>query len=285
MEIRQDNANSFNFLGLEDPFLLRNMGKALKRIIKAVNDREKIVVYGNCDLDGVTAVSLLFLVLKYLNADVEYFISDDMNDKFNINSRIIKNHIKFLGAELMITAGCGSKSISQVELCRRLGIDVIITDYHCCSDVLPEAIIINPNQKYCEYPFKDLTAVGVAFKLSQAISMYYQMTCINKYLDLVVLGTLSKGIHVSGENREMVDHGIYHLMYTNNYGFKALLKVHNIKKVNRESIFKLSNSMTPSANKSNRYIDNARIAVELFTTENMDRAEQIAKYLKNEILE
>ncbi|WP_446897531.1 DHH family phosphoesterase [Clostridium sp. LBM24168] len=285
MEIRQDNTHNFNFLGLEDPFLLKDMGKALKRIIKAVNEREKIVIYGNCDLDGVTAVSLLFLVLKYLNADVEYFISDDMNDKLNINSKIIKNHIKFLGAELMITTGCGSKSISQVELCKKLGIDVIITDYHYCADILPGAIVINPNQEYCNYPFKDLTAVGVAFKLSQAISMYYQMRCISKYLDLVVLGTLSKGTYVTGENKEMVDQGIYNLKYTNNYGFKALIKVHNIKKINKENIFKLSNSMTPSTNKSNRYIDNSRIAVELFTTENMDRAEQIAKYLKNEILE
>lgn len=285
MEIRQYNTNSSNSLGFGDPFLLKDMGKALKRIIKAVNEREKIVIYGNCDLDGVTAVSLLFLVLKYLNADVEYFISDDMNDKLNINSRIVKNHIKFLGAKLMITTGCGSQSISQVELCRKLGIDVIITDYHHCANILPEAIVINPNQKYCRYPFKDLTAVGVAFKLSQAISMYYQMRCISKYLDLVVLGTLSKGIELVGENKKMVDQGLYQLNYTNNYGFKALMKVHNIKKISKENICKLSNNMTPSTNKSNRYIDNARIAVELFTTENMDRAEQIAKYLKNEILE
>lgn len=285
MEIRQDNNYSFNFLGMHDPFLLKNMGNALKRIIKAVNEREKIVIYGNCDLDGVTAVSLLFLVLKYLNSDVEYFISDDMNDKLNINSDIIKNHIKFLGAKLIITTGCGSQSTSQVDLCRKLGMDVIVTDYHRCSNHLPRAVVVNPNQRDCTYPFKGLTAVGVAFKLSQAISMYYQMRCINKYLDLVVLGTLSKGMKIEDENKEMIDQGIYHLKYTNNYGFKALMKVYNIKNINKENIFKLSNDMTPSTNVSNRYIDNARIAVELFTTGKMDRAEQIAKYLKNEILE
>jgi single-stranded DNA-specific DHH superfamily exonuclease len=261
------------------------MGKALKRIIKAVNEREKIVIYGNCDLDGVTAVSLLFLVLKYLNADVEYFISDDMNDKLNIKSSIIKNHIKFLGAKLIITTGCGSQSVSQIELCKNLGMDVIVTDYHHCGSLLPRAVVINPNRKNCDYPFKELTAVGVAFKLSQAISLYYQMRCINKYLDLVVLGTLSKGTEITGENKEMLDQGIYHLKHTNNYGFKALMKVYNIKDINRESIYRLSNSLTSSTSISNRYIDNARIAVELFITENMDRAEQIAKYLKNEILE
>lgn len=285
MEIRQDNDNNLNFLGIQDPFRLKNMGQALKRIIRAVNEREKIVLYGNCDLDGVTAVSLLFLVLKYLNADVEYLISDDIGDKLNINSNIIKNHIKFLGAKLVITTGCGTQSLSQVELCKKLGMDVIITDYHKYNNfVLSKAVIINPNQKECNYPFKDLTAVGIAFKLSQAISMYYDMKSISKYLDLVVLGTLSRGIKVTGENREMVDQGIYHLTYTNNYGFKALLKVHDITKINKESIFKLSRNMTPSS-VSNRYIDNSRIAVELFTTENMDRALQIAKYLKNEIVE
>ncbi|MBP2032505.1 single-stranded DNA-specific DHH superfamily exonuclease [Clostridium algifaecis] len=284
MEIRQDNANNLNFLGIHDPFRLKNMGHALKRIIKAVNEREKIVLYGNCDLDGVTAVSLLFLVLKYLNADVEYLISDDINDKLNINSGLIKNHIKFLGAKLIITTGCGSQSVSQVELCKKLGMDIIVTDYHKCNNVISEAVVINPNQKGCNYAFKELTAVGVAFKLSQAISMYYEMKSISKYLDLVVLGTLSKEIKITGENKEMVDQGIYHLTYTNNYGFKALLKVYGIKTINRESIFKLSMNMTPSS-VSNRYIDNSRIAVELFTTENMDRAVQIAKYLKNEIVE
>ncbi|AND84167.1 delta(24)-sterol C-methyltransferase [Clostridium tyrobutyricum] len=284
MEIRQDITYNFDFLGMQDPFRLKNMEIALKRIIKAVNEREKIVIYGNCDLDGVTAVSLLFLVLKYLNADVEYFISDDMDDKLNINSRLIKNHIKFLGAKLILTTGCGSQSISQVELCKKLGMDVIVTDYHKYKGVLPRAVVINPNQRSCNYPFKDLTAVGVAFKLSQAISVYYQMKSVSKYLDLVLLGTLSKGIRVTGENKEIVNQGLYHLNYTNNHGFRALLKVYGIKNINRDSIFKLSNNMRLST-KNKRYIDNARIAVELFITENMDRAEQIAKYLKNEILD
>lgn len=281
MEIQERNMQHSTVSDAQDPFLLKGMKEALKRIIKAVNEREKIVIYGYYDLDGITAVSLLLLVLKYLNADVEYVVPEDMDEDFSINSDIIKNHVKFLGAKLIITVGCGVNSVSQVELCKELGIDVIITDYHKCSKVLPETVIIDPNQEGCKYAFKDLTAVGIAFKLAQSISMYYQMKCISKYLDLVMIGIISRNINLTGENKIMVSQGMYHLNYTNNYGLKALIKIHNIVNINKESICKLAYNIVP-ASKGRRNVDNARIAVELFTTSSMDRAEQIAKYLKNE---
>lgn len=282
MERQNSKMHYSRYIDMQDPFLLKGMKEALTRIIKAVNEREKIVIYGYYDLDGITAVSLLLLVLKYLNADVEYFVSDDIDEGFGINSEVVKNHIKFLGAKLMITVGCGVNSVSQVELCKELGIDVIITDYHKCKHELPDTVIVNPNQKECKYPFKDLTAVGVAFKLAQAISMYYQVKSISKYLDLAMLGTLSKGFNTTGENKLIVNDGIHHLNYTNNYGFRALIKIHKIVNLNKESIYRLTYNIIPSI-KNRRCVDNARIAVELFTTANIDRAEQIAKYLKNEI--
>ncbi|MFL0194387.1 DHH family phosphoesterase [Clostridium sp. WILCCON 0269] len=281
MERQKHNMQDFDFLGMENPFLLKDMEEALERIIKAVNKREKIVIYGTCDLDGITSVSILLLVLKYLNADVEYFVSDKVND-FSIQSDIIENHIKFLGAQLIITTGCGIKAVSQVELCKKLGIDVIITDYHKCGEALPGTVIINPNQPKCTYPFKEFTAVGVVFKLCQAISMYYQVKCVGKYLDLVTIGIFSKAIPITGENAIMVKEGIQCINYTNNYGVKALMKVNKINSMNEEKMCEFSNKIISSI-RSKRYIDNARIAVELFTTESMDRAEQIAKYLKNEI--
>lgn len=281
MEIQERNMQYSRVSDAQDPFLLKGIKEALKRIIKAVNEREKIVIYGYYDLDGITAVSLLLLVLKYLNADVEYVVPENMDEYFGIDSDIIKNHVKFLGAKLIITVGCGVNSVSQVELCKDLGIDVIITDYHECSKVLPETIIVNPNQEGCKYTFKDLTAVGIAFKLAQSISMYYQMKCISKYLDLVMIGIISRNINLTGENKIMVSQGMYHLNYTNNYGLKALIKTHNIVNINKESVCKLAYNIVP-VSKSRRNVDNARIAVELFTTASMDRAEQIAKYLKNE---
>ncbi|GAA0730994.1 DHH family phosphoesterase [Clostridium malenominatum] len=264
-----------------NPFLLKNMKEALIRIVKAVNEREKIVLYGCCDLDGISGVSLLFLVLKYLNADVEYFISDG-DGNFDIKTDIIKNHVKFLGANLMITVGCGVNSFEQVELCKQLGIDVIITDAQVCRGKVPNTIVINPSQEGCVYPFKNLSNAGVTYKLVQAISSYYQMKSISKYLDLVMIGTMSNKATYDGENKIMIDEGIYHMNYTNNYGLKALMKVNKIKHIDIENIFKIIDNVAPSWNNS-RVLDNARITVELLTTSNSDRAEQIAKYLKNEV--
>lgn len=264
-----------------NPFLLKNMKEALIRIVEAVNEREKIVLYGCCDLDGISGVSLLFLVLKYLNADVEYFISDG-DGNFDIKTDIIKNHVKFLGANLMITVGCGVNSFEQVELCKQLGIDVIITDVQVCTEKVPSTIVINPGQEGCVYPFKNLSKAGVTYKLVQAISSYYQMKSISKYLDLVMIGTMSNKVTYDGENKIMIDEGIYHMNYTNNYGLKALMKVNKIKHIDIENIFKIIDNVAPSWNNS-RVLDNARITVELLTTSNSDRAEQIAKYLKNEV--
>lgn len=283
MEIQKANMHSPKEEIAHDPFLMKGMEKALERIVKAVNEREKIVIYGCYDVDSITAISLLMLVSKYLNADVEYFVSNNIDDKFDINSDEVKNYIKLLGTKLIVTVGCGINSISQVELCRRLGIDVIITDYHKCKDTLPDTVVVNPNQKKCNYPFKDLAAVGVAFKLSQAISMYYQMKYISKYLDLVTLGTVFHGVNLYGENRIMVEEGLSHFNCTNNYGLKALLKVYNINSIDLFNIYNLAQNIISSM-KCKRTVDNARIAVELFTTSSMDRAEQIAKYLKNETL-
>lgn len=269
--------------GLFNPFLLENMGDALQRIIKAVNERQKIVVCGYYDLDGIAAISLIVLILKFINADVEYFIPDCSSLNPEINSKTIKNNIKFLGAKLMITVGCGMGFYSEVELCKKLGIDVIITDYHEGYDKRPDTIILNPNEETSEYPFKHLTASGVAFKLAQAISMYYHMKSIGKYLDMVMLGTISATDYIEHENKSIVEEGLLHLNSTHNYGLKALLKVHRISgsKLDINDAMKLASNILPLQNLP-RADDNARIVVELLTTSNSDRAEQIAKYLKNQ---
>ncbi|QAT39501.1 DHH family phosphoesterase [Clostridium sp. JN-9] len=281
MEKHEDSLQFSKLNGMHNPFSLKGMNDALRRIAKAVNEREKIVIYGPNNVDGVTAVSLLILVLRYLNADVEYYISDALNENSGINGDVIKNHIKFIGTKLIITVACGINSFEEVELCKKFGMDIIITDNHKCIGKIPDTIVINPGQSGCNYPFKDLTGAGVAFKVVQATAVYYQMKCISKYLDLVMLGTISTGILPIGENKIIVDECIYHLNYTNNYGLRALMKVNHISKIDYNSVEQLTKSIV-----SETYFkktDNARITVELFTTSNMDRAEQIAKYLKNEL--
>lgn len=281
MEKHDEDMQLIDYEGFKNPFILDGMNEALKRIISAVNGREKIVIYGQYNADGIAAISLLVLVLKYLNADVEYFIPD--KDNSEISSIAVENYIKFLGASLMITVGCGTNSYKQVELCKALKIDVIITDHHKCSGNKPRTIVINPNDDESRYPYKGLTGAGVAYKLAQAIGSYYRMKSINKYLDIVMLGTIAAAHDLNGENKEIVTRGISHLRYTHSYGMHALMKVNDIdcENISIRDIKKLIRNLMPVYNPS-RVTDNARIAVELLITSNSDRAEQIAKYLKNE---
>lgn len=264
-----------------DPFSLKYMNEAIKRLVRAINEREKVVIYGSCDVDGICGVSLLLLVLKYLNADVEYYISEDLSNKNVMNSEIIKNHIKFLGADLIITVGCTMESVEQEELCRSLGIDVIITDYSKTDNRL-NSLIINPNQEGCKYKDKGLSASGVAFKLSQAIATYYNMKSVNKYIDIVMLGTVASKKAIKNENAIIYNAGIKYLPKTNNYGLKALMHLQRITNPTEIEIDKMVLTVTPTINAIGR-MDNARIAVELLTTSDEYRAEQIAKYLNKEV--
>lgn len=270
-----------DFFTVYNPFFLKDMSKALERTVKAVNEREKIVLYGACSVDGICGVSLLLLVLKYLNADVEYYISDTKEDLYYINSDVVKNHIKSLGTSLIITVGCGVTSQEQLDLCRELGIEIIVTDNQI-YDFKPEAIVINPSQENCLYKFKELSAVGVAYKLAQAISMYYDMKFTTKFIDMVMLGTISANVPLVEENDILITEGMKHLSKTNNHGIKALLKIQDSKIIGMDAVLKLVGAVTPTTNAVGR-MDNARIAVELLTTSDSYRAEQIAKYLDKEV--
>lgn len=266
-----------------NPLLLKNMKSALDRIITAINERQKIVLYGYYDFDGVTAISLLMLVLKYLNADVEYFIPGELRNNKTLNKGDVSSYIKYLGVDLIITVGCGTSSMEDIKFCKKNNIDVIVTDYHQCSNKEDsEYIIINPNNNGCNYPFKGLSSVGVAYKLAETISSYYKMTCLNKYLDLVMIGTITKKVPVVGENVFFVNEGLKQLRVTNNYGIKALLEEHNTQYKedlsNLKSIEEIFPKMIPFEK-----INNARILVELLTTSNSYRATQISKYLYSEI--
>lgn len=272
-----ENENRYN------PMFLKNMEKALERIVKAVNNREKIVVYGYYDLDGIAATSLLLLVLRYLNADVEYFIPDEMKEDRKLSCDSIENYIQLLGANLIITVGCGINSFFEVEFCKKLDIDVIITDFNSCTEELPNTIVVSPNQTECFYSFKDLSAAGVAYKLVQAIARYYKIKGINKYIDLVMIGTAASNKPIMEENKIIIEQGVKHLNSTNNYGLKALLKIHKITEINVDNIINFARKIIPPLNTLGP-VNDARIAVELFTTSNMDRAEQIAKYLNKEFI-
>lgn len=278
----QKNNNEFIDYNMYNPFLLKGMEAALYRIVKAINMREKIVIYGFYDVDSIAAISLLMLVLKFLNADVEYFIPSKRSESRDLNESDITSYIKYLGPGLIITLGCGMNSLREIEMCKCMGIDVIITDFHKPTSHAPSTIVINPKQKGCNYPFKGLCASGIAFKLAQAISSYYKMKSINKYMDLVMIGTISTKNKLESENKIIAREGIKQLNCTYNYGICALLKTHNIKIINEEAVSKLALTVMPTINPVGR-MDNAKIVVELFITNDSNRALQISKYLDKEL--
>ncbi|MGL5243730.1 MAG: DHH family phosphoesterase, partial [Sarcina sp.] len=203
-----------NYISGYSPFNIKNMNKAIERLVFAINNRQKIIIYGGCDVDSICGISSLLLILKYLNADVEYCVSPKYGDNYDIDNNIIKNHIAFLGAELLITVGCGLISHEQEELCNDIGIDLIITENKEIKSGY-SSIYINPSEKNCFYRYKDLSKSGVIFKVMQAIAIYYNMKSINRYLDLILIGGVSKSIRSVGENRIILKEGIKYLQNTN----------------------------------------------------------------------
>ncbi len=266
-----------NYISGYNPFILKGMNKAIERLALAVNNRQKIVVYGTYNVDGICAVSSLILVLRYLNADVEYLIYDRQENDARINSVDIKNNVDFLGAELLITLGVGLKSREEVELCKKLGIDLIVLENEE-SDLVNDYIYINPNQKGCQYRYKNLSTSGLTFKLMQAIAIYYNMKSINKYLDLILIGIQWAKVSSKGENGVLIKEGNKFLMNTNNNGLRSIIEFNSLEEFNNDGINNIIEFLIPPIGAVG-VMDNARIVLELLTTNDKDRADQIVKYL------
>lgn len=266
-----------NYITGYNPFILKGMNKAIERMVKAINNREKIIVYGVPDVDGLCAISSLIILLRYLNADVEYVIADAELNKDGITSDDINNNVHFLGGELLISLGLNIESKKEELLCRELGIDLVILDKKSNSE-LYNYIYINPNQKGCQYRYKNLSISGLTFKLMQAIAIYYNIKSINKYLDLILIGEEWANVPLTGENGVIIKEGLKFLINTQNNGLRAIMNYYGISEMNDICIFKIIEVITPTLNVVTM-TDNARIIIELLTTNKVERAEQITKYL------
>lgn len=266
-----------NYISGYNPFILKDMNKAIEHMVSAINNRKKIVVYGMPNVDGLCAISSLILVLKYLNADIEYVVHDDSSSKTKITSKDIINNVHFLGGELLIALGIDLNSKEEEELCKSLGIDLIVIenkDVAYCYDYL----YINPNQKGCQYRYKNLSISGLTFKLMQAIAIYYNIKSINKYLDLILIGEKWVESPKKGENSVIIKEGMKFLVNTNNYGLRSIMDAYGMININDDSINKIIDIITPTINVVTM-TDNARIIIELLITNRKERAEQITKYL------
>ena len=205
-----------------DPFLLKDMDRAVGRIRKAIERKEKMLVYGDYDVDGMTSVAILKQALTNLGGSVDTYIPNSLEEGYGLNTNAIKKALKG-GVSLIITVDCGISSFKEIEYARASKIDVIITDHHEIAEGrVPQAYaIINPLQESCAYPFKHLAGVGLAYKLAKAL---YDGTSFiaEDFLDLVSLGTIADIVPLRGENRILAKHGMDEINRRQRTGIKAL---------------------------------------------------------------
>lgn len=259
---------------LKDPYLMKDMDKFVDRVDIAIKNKEKICIYGDYDVDGITSITIMYKFLTEIGADVKYYLPDRLVEGYGINNNAL-SEIKKDGTKLVITVDCGITAVEEVEFAKKIGLDICITDHHECSDVLPDAIaIINPKQKDDKYPFKMHAGVGVAFKCLTAITKRYGLddNMYLKYLDIVAIGTISDIVPLVDENRIISKYGLKQMAQTENIGLKALLKIINYKDM--DSIM-VSFGMAPRINACGR-MGNARIAVSLLLESDPKKANDIA---------
>jgi len=281
---------------IHDPFLFQDMRKAVERIIKAIEKKEKILVYGDYDVDGVCSAVLLVDSLKNMGAvSVDVYIPDRETEGYGLNKEAIKEIAKEK-TNLLITCDCGITSKEEIVLANDLGIEVIITDHHCQPPELPDKAlaIINPKLEKEKYPFKDLAGVGVAFKLIQALLKDERIKIKNKeafekwLLDLVALGTVADCMPLLGENRTLVKYGLIVLNKSRRIGLRELIGVAGLDKKNNfnnnNNLKKLEFSLDtyniafqlgPRINAAGR-MNHASTAYRLLVTQDKEGARRIA---------
>ena len=262
---------------LEDPYKLKDMEKLVQRVDVAIKNNEKICIYGDYDVDGITSITIMYKFLTKLGADIMYYLPDRLLEGYGINNNAL-DEIKAKGVSLMITVDCGITAVDEVEHAKEIGLDVCITDHHECADILPDAIaIVNPKRKDDTYPFKMLAGVGVAFKCITAIAKKYNLDKEEylQYLDIVSIGTISDIVPLVGENRIISKYGLKAMESTKNIGLKALIKLVNPKEIDSMMV---SFTMAPRINACGR-MGNASAAVKLLLEKDENTAERIANEL------
>jgi single-stranded-DNA-specific exonuclease len=269
---------------LHDPFLMPDMQKAVERLKKALDRNETIFVHGDYDADGITSTALLVSVFSKLGLKTYYHIPDRLTEGYGLGNTGIQK-AGSCSANLIITADCGISSEQEVLTALSMGIDVIITDHHEPPDKLPAATaVIDPHRLDSEYPFQHLAGVGVAFKLIQALFIELRVTShelrVEKFLDLVALGTIADSVPLLGENRIFVTYGLKGLNEgASRVGIRALKEVAGIDEHSRAG--SLSYTLIPRINAAGR-LDDAGEVVELFLTEDEGKARSISNLLEEQ---
>ena len=261
---------------LLDPFLMTDMDKAAGRVGLAMSRGEKIAVFGDYDVDGITATCLLTDFLRRHGADVVSYIPGRLEEGYGLNPIAI-HQLHAEGVKLIVTVDCGITAVSEAELCRQLGIDLVITDHHECKQTLPAAVaVVDPHRCDGGYPHKNLSGVGVAFKLASALCGS-QEGVLEEYADMVCLGTVADVMPLQGENRVFVARGLESLAHTKRPGIAALMAECGCapEAVSASSIGFM---LAPRINAAGR-MGQIDLAVELFLTDDPDKAAEAARGL------
>ncbi|MBQ8249005.1 MAG: single-stranded-DNA-specific exonuclease RecJ [Clostridia bacterium] len=279
---------------LHDPFLLADMDKAVERVLSAIYKGEKIVVYGDYDVDGVTAVTVMYTYLHDCGADVKYYIPNRIGEGYGVNFDALKSFAED-GCTLVITVDTGITAIEEIEKAKELGLDVVITDHHECRAELPKAVaVVNPCRSDCSYPFGELAGCGVAFKLVCALEMrradvnLYEATktVAPRFCEFVAIGTIADVMPLIGENRIIVSYGLKLLENTSNIGLSALMRASGLISVDADGGIikkKITSSavgftIAPRLNAAGR-ISSAELSVELLLCRDELRAEELSAEL------
>jgi len=279
-----DKFLSPDYKDLYDPFLLQDMQKAVDRFYQAIKTKEKIVICGDYDVDGITSSAILLTIFEKLGAkNINIYIPDREIEGYGVSEKMVKKFIKEK-VNLIITCDCGITNLKEIDLANQAGIEVIVTDHHCQGKELPKALaIVNPQVNREKYPFKTLAGVGVAFKFIQALLSDSRCKMKNKestekwLLDLVALGTVADYMPLLDENRILVKYGLIVLNKTTNLGIKSLVEKSGLElgKLNTGNItFQLS----PRINSAAR-IKTADEALKMILAKNSFEADEFAEHL------
>jgi single-stranded-DNA-specific exonuclease len=281
----KDQARRFfkpDWTDLYDPFRMKHMDVAVERIVRALERRERILIYGDYDVDGITSVSLLYLFLKSQGGEVSFYIPDRLVEGYGL-SNVGVEQAATEGASLLITVDCGITAVSEIRTAKGFGIDVIVSDHHEQGKELPGALaIVNPKQLDCPYPFKELAGVGVAFKLAQAIAarLGLEAEATRQYIDLVALGSAADIVPLVDENRILVKLGMEKINRFDRAGIAALAGSAGLagKPIGTGQVVFI---LAPRINAVGRLGDAER-AVQLLITDSPDEAKDIAQVLESE---
>ena len=261
---------------LPDPFLMTDMDLAAGRVGLAMSRGEKIAVFGDYDVDGITSTCLLTDFLRRQGVDVVSYIPGRLEEGYGLNPIAI-HQLHAEGVKLIITVDCGITAVTEAELCRELGIDLVITDHHECKDVLPyAAAVVDPHRPDGGYPHKNLSGVGVAFKLAAALCGS-QEEVLSEYADMVCLGTVADVMPLQGENRVFVARGLESLRRTQRVGIAALMAECGCAPETVSSST-IGFMLAPRINAAGR-MGKIELALELFLTDDPARAAEVAKQL------